>query len=235
MVRFACPRCKVILEHPESAAAATFACPSCGQRLQVPASVENKTPPAKLGRATVPDSVATPPLPAPPPPFVTAKLNPVAAPAPPPSPSPAPPRRRDREYDDDYDDDFSAIDRHRVRRGRYSQEASARAASSSLVCSLVSLGLLLVTFVLWLLIMQNQFSREPSFVIVLLLLILVSLLLAVVGIVFSSRGLDQSNRYNRGQATAGLICSIIAVVIGSVVGLFFFCMGMVIFSVAGRW
>jgi hypothetical protein len=238
MVRFACPRCKVILEHPESAAAAAFACPSCGQRLQVPPSLENKTAAAKQidwGRAEIPDPEAAAPPPAPPPPFVIAKLNPVAAPAVPASPPPARPRRRDREYDDDYDDDFSAIDRHRARRGRYSQQASSRAASSSLVCSLVSLGLLLVTFVLWLLMMQNQFGREPSFVIVVLLMILVSLLLGVLGIVFSSRGLDQSNRYNRGQATAGLICGIIAVVIGSVVGLFFFCMGMVIFSVAGRW
>jgi hypothetical protein len=123
----------------------------------------------------------------------------------------------------------------RGRRGRFSQEVSARAASSSLVCSLISLGLLLVTFVLWLLVMQNQFGREPSFMVGVLLMILVSLLLAILGIVFSSRGLDQSNRYNRGQATAGLVCGIIALVIGSLVGLFFFCMGMVIFSIVGRW
>src|SRR5262245_55116251 len=43
MIRFACPRCKAVLERPENVAGSKFACPSCGQRLQVPLPPENKT------------------------------------------------------------------------------------------------------------------------------------------------------------------------------------------------
>ena len=154
-----------------------------------------------------------------------------------PSAAPAQSRRRDRDRDDDYDDEFSSIERHPSPRGRLSPEVSARAASSGLVCSLVSLALLLVSFVLAVATFSNQHRRfggenEPLVVIV-LLVVLGSFALALLAIVFSSRGLDQSNTYNRGHATAGLVCGIISLVIGSLVGLFSFCMGMFVLSIRG--
>jgi hypothetical protein len=246
MIRFACPRCKSILEQPENVAGTNFACPSCGQRLQVPMIPESKARPGDPAGNDLPApasaAAAPPPIPLSPPPFVTASQRPVpasAAPSPPPAPARSPPRYRD--CDDDYDDDdFPSIERHGSRRGKYSQEMSAKAAASGLVCSVLSLGLLLVTFVLWILIVQGQQrgrmggDGEPL-IAVILLLILGSFVLALLGIVFSSRGLDEGNRYNRGQATAGLVCGIVSLVIGSVVGLFFLCMGMVFWSIPGRW
>jgi hypothetical protein len=103
----------------------------------------------------------------------------------------------------------------------------------------MSMGLLLVSFVLGIMTVHSQHGRflgdgEPL-IVVILLVVLASLVLALMGIVFSSRGLDASNTYNRGQATAGLVCGIIALALGSIVALFFFCVGMIVWSVPGRW
>jgi hypothetical protein len=238
MIRFACPRCKVVVQQPESAAGTQFACPSCGQRLQIPVPPADKS---MLGDLVgedhpVPAQSAAPPQP----PVVSASPGPASTPAtPPPLPPAARPSRRNRDFDDDYEDDFPSIARAASRRGRYSQESAVKAATSGLICSLISLGLLLVTFVLWVLTVHNQHVRfggegEPL-VVVILLVILGSFVLALLGIVFSSRGLDESNRYNRGQATTGLVCGIISMVIGSIIGLFFLCVGMVFWSIPGRW
>ena len=247
MIRFACPRCKSVWQQPDSVAGTRFACPNCGQALQAPAPPEGKplpdTPPDLP--ASVPSAIVPQPPPTMATPLFVAESQQAPEPAPrwparpPPLPSSAPAqsRRRDRDDDDEFDDEFSSIARHAPRRGRFSPEVAARAASSGLVCSLVSLGLLLVSFLLSVLSLSNQRRRfggenEPLFVIV-LLVTLGSFVLALLAIVFSSRGLDQSNTYNRGQATAGLVCGIIALVIGSLVMLFSFCMGMFVWRIRG--
>lgn len=50
MIRFSCPRCKVLLERPENAGGSKFACPSCGQRLEVPLLPKNQHAPGNLVR-----------------------------------------------------------------------------------------------------------------------------------------------------------------------------------------
>lgn len=301
MIRFACPRCKAVLERPDEVGGTTFACPGCGQRLQAPPARQPSQPIAStapppgqvevrkvdgrehvfwncplcqghvdialdLGQAAVrcqhcsqkiavptPSAPATAPAPPPPvlpPPLPSSFLKASSNPEPPSSrkaeppipmmpPEPPPPRikrrDRDRDYDDDYDDDDYPSIARRGPRGRYSREAAAKAASSGLVCSLVSLALLLLSFVLWVVAMSNhrRMGEGEPMIVVILLVVLGSFVLSIMGIVFSSRGLDESNDYNRGQATAGLVCGIISVAIGSIVGLFFLCVGMVMLSMPG--
>lgn len=259
MIRFACPRCKSILVQPDSGAGTAFACPSCGQRLHVPTVAKandnpastpvatQQPPPASLTPPTVALSSAAPSEPSSLPP----KAALPARAGPPPldtsqdsddlSPGDARPRRRswDREEDEDHeDDDVPSITRTSGRRGRYSRETAARAASSGFVVSLISLGLLVVTFIVWLVAARGMRGRGPAdrqpLVVIALVMVLASFVLAIVGIIFSTRGLDESNSYNRGQGTAGVVCSIIALVIASLVGLFFLCIGMM-FSLPGRW
>jgi hypothetical protein len=241
MIRFVCPRCKAVLEQPETVAGTTFACPSCGQRLEIPPQDKPMSADPVDKNLITPAVPATPgPPPQPPPlPFITADPNLGSKPSALPAPLPARPRsrRRDLDYDDE-DDDFPSIERRSSRRdhasrGRYSQEAAAKAASSGLVCSLISLAMLLVAFLLWVLTAQGprvRFAGEGEFVVVILFVVLGSFVLALLAIVFSSRGLDESNSYNRGQAAAGLICGIISMVISTVVGLFFLCAGMFVWS-----
>ena len=47
-MRFACPRCGVVLEAPESRAGDKIPCPKCQQRLQIPGPPRNKTVLAKV-------------------------------------------------------------------------------------------------------------------------------------------------------------------------------------------
>jgi DNA-directed RNA polymerase subunit RPC12/RpoP len=235
-----CPLCQSQVDVALDLGQSTTRCPHCSKRIAVPQPTAAAAPPFAVPPAGQPIPFA--------PPYVTSQ-NPGGtsparrggeAPEPPPVPE-ARSRRRDRDDDDDDDDDFPSIERRAPRRGRYSKEVSARAASSGLVCALISLGLLLVTFVLWVVAAGNARHRmgpdgeQPLFVVA-FLVILGSFVLAILGIVFSSRGLDESNTYNRGQATAGLVCSIISLVIGSVLGLFLMCVGIFLMSAhPGRW
>jgi hypothetical protein len=43
MIRFACPRCKSVLESPDEKAGGKVNCPKCQQRLQVPVPPRSKT------------------------------------------------------------------------------------------------------------------------------------------------------------------------------------------------
>ena len=43
MIRFSSPRCKSVIERPESDAGSKFSCGNCRQRLQVPMPPPNKT------------------------------------------------------------------------------------------------------------------------------------------------------------------------------------------------
>src|SRR4051794_34939084 len=59
MIRFACPKCKAVLECPDDEAGSKMGCPHCGQRLQIPTPPPNRTILAPyLGRG--PDPAARP-------------------------------------------------------------------------------------------------------------------------------------------------------------------------------
>src|SRR5262245_47145649 len=77
MIRFACPRCKAVLEQPEGVAGTQFSCPSCGQRLEAPKPAEaklaeaNRLPQVTSGHRPE-DPAAMPPPPIVSQPYVTA-------------------------------------------------------------------------------------------------------------------------------------------------------------------
>src|SRR5262249_21715667 len=152
-----------------------------GQKLLVPAAPE--IPPAHPGDIA-------PPLPAALPSSFT--TEPRRAPVAPPSPPPLPARSR-RRYDNDYDDEDPEDDvpalRQR-RRGYYPLEVSVKSATTGLTCSLISLALLIAMFVLWVVAMQSprmRFGGGPTggIVVVILLLTVVSLVIAIMSIVYS--------------------------------------------------
>src|SRR5262245_45050170 len=76
--------------------------------------------------------------------------------------------------------------------------SSATATSSGLLCALASLGLLPIAFVLlWITANVEEFNRGPGkaipLVLVMLLVALSSIVLAVLSVVVSKRGLNESN------------------------------------------
>jgi DNA-directed RNA polymerase subunit RPC12/RpoP len=293
MARFACPRCRTILENVSGIAV----CPGCGQRLQVPSAPLSEAVPAAtaalpagsgaagpkieqvMGRAHVfwhceacggqvdipvdlrqqsvrcphcSQRIGVPPLPA--------GAVPPAAPAlvperetyplsePPPSRAPAArsrrnddweperPRRRRRpsyDYDDDDDDDFLR------RRDRNAPDLPTcmRSASSGLMCSLISIGCLLLALVIWIVAIAARTGpdRQGILVFVIFIVIAVAFVLSLLGTIFSSRGLNPVNESNRGTATCGLVCGIIGLVISAIVGLFVMCVGLVIWSTMTRF
>jgi S1-C subfamily serine protease len=102
MIRFACPKCKTILQAPDQAAGSRLACGRCGQQLQLPASPAKAPAPAAppsrpaaaapsaTGVKAAPRRPTTPPAartaparsPAPPPPTLAETQRPAAPPKP---------------------------------------------------------------------------------------------------------------------------------------------------------
>lgn len=243
MIRFACPRCKTVLERPEHESGTKFACPGCQQRLQVPALPENKTILGNLVLPTTPsaDEKPTMGIKVGPLPVAPGAATPPALPTPRPSaqdswddPADDSPRRSrhgDRAIDD-YD-----IERPPSRsRGGYDTESSARAASVGFWCSMVSLGLTFTAMIIWLVVAaERPRGRDMDpFVFLILALGLASFVLGLVGTIFSGRGLDQVNTQNRGLAIAGLICGILGMIIGLVGSVIFFCIGMFLMALPWR-
>ena len=243
MIRFACPRCKTVLERPDLESGTKLSCPGCQQRLQVPALPENKT---ILG-----DLVSPTASPAEPGPMMGIKVVPLPdAPAPlPPATPPRPPMGSGARVRDDWDDaddgprrprradrDLDELDiERRPGRGRsgYDTEASIRSATVGFWCSMVGVGLIFTGMLLWLVMVSERraFRRDMDpFVFLILALGLVSFVLGLVGTIFSGRGLDPSNTQNRGLAIAGLICGILGMIVGLIGSLIFFCIGMFIMA-----
>jgi DNA-directed RNA polymerase subunit RPC12/RpoP len=293
MIRFACPKCKTVLENEPGV---KFSCPGCGQRLQAPLPPENKTVMGKLleptpAPASPPVAVPVHPQPTPADGGVQLRIlmgrehlfwncplcqNPVdtpldlnqpsvrcphcsqkiAVPIPegagasrrsaPPEPEQASrhqredfppygesdrPRRRRRFADFDDDDNYEPA----YRRGDYDFHALARASSSGLTCSIIGLSLLLIVFLLFVVDNNNIGGRRAPLVFFILLVDLGSFVLSLLGTIFSSRGLNPANESNRNLAVGGLVCGIIGLVISSVVGLVFTCVGLSILSGPTRW
>ncbi len=295
MIRFACPKCKTVLENEPGV---KFSCPGCGQRLQAPLPPENKTVMGKLvdpapAAASPPTAVPVDPVPVPVGGDVQLRIlmgrehvfwncplcqNPVdtpldlrqpsvrcphcsqkiavpqpagagtSRPAPPPlepeyvtrnqRESPGPyeepdrPRRRRRFADYDDDEDYAPS----YRRGNYDIQALARASTSGLTCSLIGLGMLLIVFLLWVVAEGPRRGRSEALVFFILLIDLGSFVLSLLGTIFSSRGLNPANDSNRGLAIGGLVCGIIGLVLSSIVGLVFMCIGLDVLSgFTRRW
>jgi hypothetical protein len=185
--------------------------------------------------------------PSPPPPVVMPRQEetyPLANPSPPvPSsrsrrdrdwePEERPRRRRRRAgYDDDDDDDdyigrSTGLDLH----------ACTRAANSGLTCSLISLGLMVVSFVIWAAVASAgpPPNRQGVLVFILFIAVAIAFVLSLLGTIYSSRGMNPINETNRGVATSGLVCGIIGLVISAIVGLFVLCIGLVVFSHLNRF
>jgi DNA-directed RNA polymerase subunit RPC12/RpoP len=98
MIRYACPRCRGILESPDDKAGSKVACPRCQQRLRVPALPPNKTvlaplvsyePPAPPATIPLPPSSQAPAVPPPQAIPVDPQPPPLAASIPPPLAEPA--------------------------------------------------------------------------------------------------------------------------------------------------
>ncbi|MCI0377564.1 MAG: hypothetical protein L0215_08160 [Gemmataceae bacterium] len=221
MIRFGCPRCRVVLEKPLEAAGSKLPCPNCGQRLQVPDAPEQPTLPG------VPMPLVAVPPPPPPSDLVTAKLSvyPLAAAGKEPPPPSVASRRRDDNDDDRYDDEDFGYPRPR-RMSRSEQVFASRAAATGLTMSLLGMGMLLVMFVLWIVVMEHHRGRDSQPIFVVMALVCIgAFILGLMGVIFSSRGLDQSNYANRGSAVAGLVIGIIDLVLGTIVGLLLICAG----------
>ena len=238
MIRFGCPRCKAVLERPDSDAGSKLSCPSCQQRLQIPLPPEHKTVVGNLMGAESAGIKAGP-------------LTGSKPPAIPPEPRPLTtlpvahdawedsredrPRRGERARRDIDDDDEREGPRARSERG-YSLEDCTRAATVGFVCSLVSMGLIFTAMLLWMvLISERPHGRQVDpFVFLILALGLGSFVMGLIGVIFASRGLDRINTQNRGLAVTGLVCGIIGMVIGLIGSTFFFCVGMVLMALPWR-
>jgi len=214
-----CPLCQNPVDTPLDLRQPSVRCPHCSQKIAVP-----QPPGAGVARP------APPPLE---PEYVTAEQRDSRE-------SPRESRESPRSYGDDYDrprrrrrfadydddDDYGPS----YRRGSYDIQALTRASTSGLTCSLIGLGLLLIVFLLWVAAAGPRSGRGEALVFFILLADLGSFVLSLLGTIFSSRGLNPANESNRGLAVGGLVCGIIGLVISSIIGLVFMCIGLALLS-----
>jgi hypothetical protein len=215
-VYWPCDFCKTELNMPLGSTGLSVECRGCKRFVQVP---------------EVPASSRPVPAPLPPPP-----MSP-----PPPPPEPRQPRyasRREDDYDeeDDYDDEPAPPRRRRryfsrswedrpFRANPYTLRQLTRAATGSLICSLLGLGLSFFAVLLFLIVVDSRphWQNRPDqtgIMVLALMMLIVSFVLSLVGVIFGSRGMNHINTENRGVATAGLVCGIIGLIISSLLGLF---------------
>jgi DNA-directed RNA polymerase subunit RPC12/RpoP len=212
-----CPLCQNPVDTPLDLRQMSVRCPHCSQKIAVPQPAGARmTPPA------------TPPLE---PESVTADQPEPRETSRPFEEGGRPRRRRSRfaDYDDEPDDYVPSF-----RRG-YNVHDLVRASASGLTCSLIGLGLLLIVFLLWIAAASSRPGRGEAFVFFILIAALGSFVLSLVGTIFSSRGLNPANETNRGQAVGGLVCGIIGLVLSSIIGLVFMCIGIALMSGPTRW
>jgi len=252
MIQCTCPSCQATLELPDHLGNTAFGCPGCGKSFVVPAAnSENALRQSFMERllhtpdGAQPGAVPMPPpgakIGTPPPPAQSSSSHP--APEPPPlarRPLAAPPEPpaawmddepiRERPYyrEDDYpDDDF---DDPRPR-GGYSRDQAVRSAAWGMSLSMVGLiGILIGIFVFVFSSRRGPGGLNALEAVTLILAIgaLLSFAFTLMGIVFSSRGMDRSNDHNRGMAVAGLVCGILGLVLSVVFGSFYFFCGVMV-------
>ena len=231
---WSCPLCQNQVEAALDLAQPSIRCPHCARKIQVPPAPNPLAPPP-------PGPPSPPPLAVPPPPLPAATTSWAYHDHGPSHEDRGPPRRayRSRHADDEDEDDF---DYRPVPRkpARYQPGYSTWAATSGFVCSLISLAILVLCFIFWILITEdhrggwNGNAQEINGIVFLFLMAtLASFILGILGVVFSSRGMDSSNDHNRGLALAGLICGIIGLVLSVIFAIPFLMCGMVIWLFRG--
>lgn len=248
MIRCTCPACRAALELPDHLAGVSFHCPSCQAAFTVPKAeakpgLQQSFMDRLLQPSEPPRTGAAVPFP---PPTGRSESHAYRAPAPTPptQPEPAPPpeprrqqryddwdepRRPFRERDDDpYGDDDLDFDA-RPRAGN--RDTAIRAAFFGMLFSTIGLfGILIGIFVFFFFSRRGPGGLNFLETITLVLAIgsMVSFALTLMGIVFSSRGLDRSNDHNRGLAVAGLVLGILGIVLSILFGSFYFLCGMIV-------
>lgn len=205
-----CPLCQSPVDTPLDLRQPSVRCPHCSQKIAVPQVEGARKAPA------MPPPVE--------PEYITADQH----------ESPRPyeeadrPRRRKRFADYDDDEDYAPTYR---RSGAFDIQALMRASASGLTCSLIGLGMLLIVFLLWVVAAGSRTGRgEGALVFFILVADVGSFILSLLGTVFSSRGLNPANDANRGLAIGGLVCGIVGLVISSIIGLVFLCIGLALLS-----
>jgi hypothetical protein len=160
-------------------------------------------------------------------------------------PSPPPARSRP-ERDGGFDEPlparqrrFDPYERPPVRSTRASQaevDYCIRSASSGLTCSLIGIGLMLLTLFLWVAAEGASWRGSGDALLFLVVITtLASFVLGLLGVIFSSRGLNELNQHNRGSAVGGLVCGIICLVVTVIVGLAVLCVGVLSPFRWSRW
>lgn len=240
-----CPLCQSQVEVALDLGQKTIRCPHCAKKINVP-----EGPPANAAATGANPS----PLPTAPyaPPVASAPAS-WLVPVPPPPPREPDeyiePRSR-RDYDDDppsrgrdrsrrygYDDDDDDYDLPR-RPVRYKREYSTWSATAGFICSLLSIAILVLSFVLWIIVVDDRRGRfgnrnMDGMVFVFLLATVGSFVLGILGVVFGSRGLDGSNDHNRGMAVTGLVCGIVGLVLSVIFAIPFLLCGMLLWTFGG--
>jgi hypothetical protein len=109
-------------------------------------------------------------------------------------------------------------------------------ATSSLICSLIGLGLLCVGGLVIVAVTAGRHTRssEAAIGVVFIVVTLASFMLCLVGTIMGGRGMNEVNEYNRGVGVAGLVCGIIGLIISSLCGLITL-LGMVVAASVWRW
>ncbi len=216
-----CPTCHGPVDIPLDLRQHSVRCPSCRERIPVPA-VAAVQPPLPSAR---------PPAPAPP--YRDPEPSHSRRSRRPREEDSERPRRRVRRANDDYDDDDDSDYRHRRSQPGPDQQTCARAASFGLTCSLISLGLIVLsTFVI--LVIQNagmRPERQGILFVVSFIAVAIAFVMSLLGTIFSSRGMNPVNEINRGTATGGLVCGIIGLVISAIGGLIVSCAGFFFWAV----
>jgi hypothetical protein len=207
-----CPLCHNPVDTPLDLSQPSVRCPHCSQKIAVP------LPEGAAAPRRSPPPLASEPVP-------TDKQRESRRPYY--EDSGRPRRRRFADFDDDYGPSY--------RREDYNRPAMERASTSGLTCSLIGLGLLLIVFLLTVVNSNTFGGRREVLVFFILLVDLGSFVLSLLGTVFSNRGLSPANESNRNLAVGGLVCGIVGLVISSVVGLVFMCIGLSILSGPTRW
>lgn len=199
-----CPACQGSVDVAVGFRHSTVHCPHCSAKIAVPEAAASRAP--------------VPPAPAPP-----------AFPPPSEPPVPLPVRPR-YERADDFDEPVRRrrADRYdrRERASRDEVDYCIRSATSGLTCSLIGLGLMLLNLFLWVAAEGASWGGRDAILFLVVIVTLAGFVLGLLGVVFSARGLNDVNQYNRGSAVSGLVCGIICLVITVIVGVAVICVGL---------
>jgi hypothetical protein len=221
-VTWPCPLCQAQVSVALDLGQVTVRCPQCTKRIDVPSVPSETRGQFRAEPANVPPVSDSFPL-APPEPRGDSSRE---------KDYDDRPRRRRSRYEDD-DDDYEPRIRRYTASGRpASEDECARSSTTGFLCSIISIVLLFIAVIIWIALVAEgaRGGQANPFVFLILLIGIISFVMGLIGLIFSSRGLDPINQRNRGLAVAGLVCGILGMVVGLIGSIFFFCVGLVLMS-----